>query len=298
MPIASSPRSPRANASAVAAAAPAAATAARAGSSIAAPASVSATWARVRVNSRTPACSSSRAICWLSAGCVTCSRSAARPKCSSSATATNGRRSRGSTLMHGAYESGAIAISGRAPALAASSAVRRLLLVLLVIGGCGGDPEPAPPAPPPQPQPVGVPDGGTRAGHVGDQVTVPPADRSAPTAILELDPELAAPVLRATVTGRDPQGMARIRLSVEATITCAGERIPLTRYDPPPEVARPRIPPGRRAPTELRRVARVDLARGRCPRADVERVEGRAWADATSAHETEASSDPQTFAFR
>jgi hypothetical protein len=127
---------------------------------------------------------------------------------------------------------------------------------------------------------------------------VPDRDRTAPEALLELEPDLDAPVLRATVTGRDPQGMARIRLSVEATITCAGERIPLTRYDPPPAIARPRIPPGRRAPTELRRDARVDLARGRCPRADVERVEGRAWADATSAHETEASSAPLRFAFK
>jgi hypothetical protein len=41
-----------------------------------------------RSNSSTPSSRSSRRICWLTAGCTMCSRSAARPKCSSSATVT------------------------------------------------------------------------------------------------------------------------------------------------------------------------------------------------------------------
>ena len=42
----------------------------------------------VRPNSETPSSRSSRRTCWLTAGWTMCSRSAARPKCNSSATAT------------------------------------------------------------------------------------------------------------------------------------------------------------------------------------------------------------------
>jgi len=51
------------------------------------PAAVSRTWRDERSNSGTPSSRSSRRTCWLTAGCTMCSRSAARPKLSSSATA-------------------------------------------------------------------------------------------------------------------------------------------------------------------------------------------------------------------
>jgi hypothetical protein len=60
----------------------------RASSSSAVPASVRETLRCVRLNSRTPSSSSSLRTCSLTAGCATCRRSAARRKCSSSATAT------------------------------------------------------------------------------------------------------------------------------------------------------------------------------------------------------------------
>ena len=52
------------------------------------PASVILTWRVLRSTSVRPSSSSSRLICWDSAGCATCTRSAARVKCCSSASAT------------------------------------------------------------------------------------------------------------------------------------------------------------------------------------------------------------------
>lgn len=179
------------------------------------------------------------------------------------------------------------------------------MIVAVALAGCGGADERAPA--PPQ---VGVPDGGVAAGH-GDEprrVEVPPRDRTAPAAILRLagaeavsggpapDPVvLDAPVLQPTAVGRDKQGMTRIRVSLHARLRCGDEVVPLTRYFPPPEIARPRIPPGATAPTELTRRVRFPLA---CPGGEPAAADGTLWADATSAWETEASSAPIRFTYR
>ena len=185
---------------------------------------------------------------------------------------------------------------------------RAALLIVVVLAGCGGDDAPAPqPGEPPQ---VGVPDGGMRQGH-GDEprrVTVPPRDRTAPDAILRLADteaqsggpapalvELASPRLEPIAVGRDKQGMTRIRVSLHARLRCGGETVPVTRYFPPPEIARPRIPPGVLAPTELTRRVRFDLA---CPDGEPAAAYGSLWADATSAWETESSSAPIRFSYR
>ena len=64
------------------------ASAARACGSSASPAGVSGTERRSRRKTRSPSSASSRRICWLTAGWAIRSRSAARVKCASSATAT------------------------------------------------------------------------------------------------------------------------------------------------------------------------------------------------------------------
>jgi hypothetical protein len=191
-----------------------------------------------------------------------------------------------------------------------------LLILLIALAGCGDGDSAADPEQTPAErgsQEIAPPDAGTARGHGADapgRVTVPEADRTAPRAILRLGAteavsgsaapapvELDSTTLRVEATGRDPQGMTRIRVSIEAQLTCAGERVPLIRYFPPPKTERPTIPPGRQAPTEISRRAGLDLARGRCPADSVETIEGRAWADATSAHETEASSAPIAFRY-
>jgi hypothetical protein len=192
-------------------------------------------------------------------------------------------------------------------------------LVIAVLAGCGagerapqpGD-EAAPPATPGDgsgPR-VTVPDGGMAAGHDNEprRVTVPPRDDSAPEARLRLasaeavsggaPPEpvrLESPLLEPTAVGRDKQGMTRIRVSLEARLRCGDEVVPLIRYFPPPETARPRIPPGTTAPTELTRQVRFALA---CPGGEPAAADGSLWADATSAWETEASSAPIRFTYR
>jgi hypothetical protein len=182
---------------------------------------------------------------------------------------------------------------------------RAAIAVVAVLAGCGGDdPEPA------REQPrVAVPDGGMAAGHQDEprRVTVPPSDATAPEAVLQLGgveavsggaPEtvrLVRPLLEPTAVGRDKQGMTRIRVSLEARLRCGGEDVRLVRYFPPPEIARPRIPPGTLAPTELTRRVRVALA---CPEGEPAAAEGSLWADATSAWETESSSAPIRFTYR
>jgi hypothetical protein len=187
--------------------------------------------------------------------------------------------------------------------------MRRAAIVLVaVLAGCGGDDEPAP-RPDQQPQ-VAAPDAGMRAGHGAEprRVTVPRADETAPEAILQLGGveavsggrapapvRLEQPVLEPTAVGRDKQVMTRIRVSLEARLRCGDEVVPLVRYFPPPETARPRIPPGTTAPTELTRRVRFALA---CRGGEPGAADGTLWADATSAWETEASSAPIRFTYR
>jgi hypothetical protein len=184
---------------------------------------------------------------------------------------------------------------------------RATIVVVAALAGCGGD-EPTPretPAPR-----VSVPDGGMAAGHADEprRVAVPTRDDSAPAAILRLgsaeaasgepSPEpvrLERPLLEPTAVGRDKQGMTRIRVSVEARLRCGDDVVPLVRYFPPPEIARPRIPPGTMAPSRLTRRVRLAL---RCPDGEPTAAEGSLWADATSAWETEASSAPIRFTYR
>ena len=181
------------------------------------------------------------------------------------------------------------------------------MLAIAVVAGCGGD-DPLPPEEPAPP--VAAPDAGMPAGHHDEprRVRVPRTDTTAPEAVLELgaseavsgrpapEPErLDAPVLEPTATGRDKQGMTRIRVSLEARLRCGDDVVPVVRYFPPPEIERPRIPPGTLAPTELTRKVRYALD---CPAGPLGRAEGTLWADATSAWETEASSAPIRFTYR
>jgi len=190
--------------------------------------------------------------------------------------------------------------------------MRRATVLILLLAGCGGDDGPAPVQhqhAPDGPQ-MAVPDGGVAAGHSDEprRVEVPARDRTAPEAVLRLASaeavsggrspelvELSAPVLRPTAIGRDKQGMTRIRVSLHARLRCGDETVPLIRYFPPPEIARPRIPPGAPAPTELTRRVRFALE---CPGGKPAAAHGSLWADATSAWETEASSAPIRFTYR
>ena len=185
---------------------------------------------------------------------------------------------------------------------------RLSLLAVVVVAGCGGDD----PAPRDEPAPrVAVPDGGMPAGHGADEprrVTVPPRDGTAPSAVLRLggaeavsggDPpalvRLERPVLEPLAVGRDKQGMARIRVSLEARLRCGDEVVPLIRYFPPPQIGPAWLPPGRVVPVERTRRVRYGF---RCPSGELRAAEGTLWADATSARETEASSAPIRFSYR
>ena len=59
--------------------------------------------------------------------------------------------------------------------------------------------------------------------------------------------------------GRDKQGMARIRVSLEARLRCGDEVVPLIRYFPPPQIGKAWLPPGRVVPVERTRRVRFDL---------------------------------------
>jgi hypothetical protein len=186
--------------------------------------------------------------------------------------------------------------------------MRRAAIVLVaVLAGCGGDdPEPPRPSEPPR---VAVPDGGMAAGHQDEprRVRVPSSDATAPQAVLQLGGveavsggapatvRLERPLLEPTAVGRDKQGMARIRVSLEARLRCGDETVPLIRYFPPPEIGSPRLPAGRLVPTERTRRVRYELE---CPGGEPAAAEGTLWADATSAWETESSSAPIRFTYR
>jgi hypothetical protein len=119
------------------------------------------------------------------------------------------------------------------------------------------------------------------AGHDNEpsRVTVPPRDDSAPSAVLQLGgaeavsggeaPEtvrLDRPVLEPVAVGRDKQGMARIRVSLEARLRCGDDVVPLTRYFPPPQIGPVWLPPGRVVPAERTRRVRYGF---RCPSGDL-----------------------------
>jgi hypothetical protein len=126
------------------------------------------------------------------------------------------------------------------------------------------------------------------AAPVPRRVTVPVADPSPARAELRLDRRR----LVAVAIGRDAGGMARIRVSAELRLRCRAadgrvERVGLVHHDPPPAVARVRVPAGARVPGVLRR--RADLraaARARCAESDsaLAGVTGVVWAEATNAH--------------
>jgi hypothetical protein len=208
--------------------------------------------------------------------------------------------------MHAAYEAAAKRYFGARPLAPTIGAMRRLLLLCVVLVGCGGgDPAPRPDSAAPP-----APDAGMAAGHGAEpgRVRVPAADATAPSALVRLagvearsggrapgTVSLTAPVLRPLAVGRDKQGMGRIRVSVHARIECGSSVTPLIRYYPPPAAERVRVAPGTVVPTRLERRPVVSL---RCPSGEPAAAAGTVWADATSAWETEASSAPLRFSYR
>jgi hypothetical protein len=113
-------------------------------------------------------------------------------------------------------------------------------------------------------------------------------DRSPARAILRLDRRR----LTATAIGRDPGGMARIRVSADLRLECrdrgTGRRLRtgLVHHDPPSQVEHARAAVGARVPTELRRRSDLRaLARARCASrgARLASVDGVVWSEATNA---------------
>jgi hypothetical protein len=98
--------------------------------------------------------------------------------------------------------------------------------------------------------------------------------------------------LIAVAIGRDPGGMARVRVSADLRLRCQTRDgtvtdVPLIVNDPPPQIGEIRVVPGARAPGEMRR--RSDLgaaARTRCAQdgATLAGLRGIVWAEANNAH--------------
>jgi hypothetical protein len=185
-----------------------------------------------------------------------------------------------------------------------------MLVLLLVLAGCGGDGGDRPrDRDGDRTARVTPPDAGMPAGHGAEpgRVRVPRADPSAPEAVVRLGgiqaasggaaPEpvvLRTPALEPVAVGRDKQGMGRIRVSLHARLRCRDGVRPVIRYFPPPAIERVRVTPGTVVPTQLTRRVRYAL---RCPEGPPVSAEGTLWADATSAWETEASSAPLRFSY-
>jgi hypothetical protein len=107
---------------------------------------------------------------------------------------------------------------------------------------------------------------------------------------------LRSPAIAITAVIRDDGGTGRVRASLTYERECrdpdTGKRTTErgTRYFPPSEIARVKLPPGARAPVERVRRAVVRLpARSGCV------IRGRTWADATNASGLESFSDQVPF---
>jgi hypothetical protein len=119
-------------------------------------------------------------------------------------------------------------------------------------------------------------------------VVVPREDVTPGEAELHLDRRR----LVALAIGRDPEGMARIRVSAVVRLRCRTPDgkvadVPLTHHDPPAALGEIRIVPGTRVPTELRRRSGLGAAaRARCAEsgAALAGLKGIVWAEATNAH--------------
>jgi hypothetical protein len=203
-----------------------------------------------------------------------------------------------------------------------------VVLVALLVAGCGGSPQP-PAATPANGEtgagaaPVaGPPDAGTRAGHGNDltaqferavlgTVDVPPRDETPPLALLRLDsgsgdpvvhdspvreqrrPDIALPrpEFAATALIRDGDGgTGRVRVSVVYVTRCDGVERQKADYFPPAQIENVRIAPGVRVPAQRSRSARVRFPAG-CD------VTGKAFAEATNAAGLESFSDPIWFRY-
>jgi hypothetical protein len=203
-----------------------------------------------------------------------------------------------------------------------------VVLVTLLLAGCGGSPQPPAATPASGETGAGVapvagpPDAGTRAGHGNDlgaqferavrgAVRVPPSDDTPPLAMLRLDPgrgdavvhnspvreqrrpdvALPRPEFDAIALIRDGDGgTGRIRVSVVYVTRCEGVERQKAEYFPPAQIENIRIAPGVRVPAQRSRSARLRFPAG-CD------VTGKAFAEATNAAGLESFSDPIWFRY-
>jgi hypothetical protein len=160
---------------------------------------------------------------------------------------------------------------------------------------------------------------GARGVFTAPDLVVPERDSTPPTAVLlmradarfvtsispvrpgkEPPVRLRSPAIALTaVVNDDDGGTGRIRASLTYVRECrdpdTGRRTTEreTRYFPPSEIARVKLPPGGRAPAE-----RVRRAAVRLPTEAGCVIRGKAWADATNASGLESFSDQVPFVFR